>query len=190
MIERSPIVLAAVLWTAVSAGNAAGSTGNRALDAIQAVTALRHGDVGHVDSRTLARWLRDLPREVLLLDAREPAEYAVSHLPGAVRVSPDMTAEAFVARFGDRIEGRRIVIYCSVGVRSTGLGSRIGDVAREAGAVSVVNLTGGIFNWHNERRPLVAASGPTERIHPYSELWGRLLERRALISYGPEAAAE
>ena len=114
----------------------------------------------------------------VLLDARAPAEYAVSHLPGARRVDPDASVQDLAAVLADVDRQRPVVVYCSVGVRSAGVARRL----REAGFARVENLEGSVFAWANEGRPLVTASGaPAETVHPYDAVWGRLLrpERRA-----------
>ncbi|MEF8866351.1 MAG: rhodanese-like domain-containing protein, partial [Salinibacter sp.] len=54
----------------------------------------------------------------VLLDARSPEEYAVSHLPGARRVDP--SADTYPAL--DTLAAETpIVVYCSVGYRSAGV---------------------------------------------------------------------
>ncbi|CAL1547774.1 unnamed protein product, partial [Lymnaea stagnalis] len=41
----------------------------------------------------------------------------------------------------------------------------------------IYNLAGSIFQWANERRPMVDKHGnPTQYAHPYSSFWGRLLD--------------
>jgi hypothetical protein len=46
---------------------------------------------------------------------------------------------------------------------------------RAAGFNHVQNLEGSIFQWANERRPLVRDGTRVTRVHPYSKFWGRLL---------------
>jgi len=42
----------------------------------------------------------------------------------------------------------------------------------------IYNLEGSLFKWANESRPLVDNSGsPTKLVHPYNNVWGRLLEK-------------
>ena len=65
-----------------------------------------------------------------------------------------------------------IVTYCAVGYRSAEMVKRL----KAAGFTNVRNLEGSIFQWANERRPLVQGEQPVARVHPYSTLWGRLLE--------------
>lgn len=114
---------------------------------------------------------------LILLDVREPAEYAVSHIPGAIRVDPDANATELLAAVGPLPAGATVVVYCSVGVRSSGLAARTQASLKSHGAASVANLRGGIFAWHNAHRPLVSAQGSTDAVHGYDATWARLLER-------------
>jgi len=117
---------------------------------------------------------------VVLFDVRTPAEYAVSHLPGAVNIDPDMPSAAFLERYGDSVKGKAAVFYCSVGVRSSTLAERVAAGLKARGATAVDDLAGGIFAWHGQRRALVDAKGPTDFVHPYDSTWGRLLARPEL----------
>lgn len=103
----------------------------------------------------------------ILIDSREPAEFAVSHLRGAVNAR---TVEEFHAVV-DLEPSRPIVVYCSVGYRSAALSRQL----EQAGYEDVRNLRGSIFAWANEGRPVVSADGPTAAVHPYNRTWGKLL---------------
>ncbi len=122
----------------------------------------------------------------LVFDVRESAEYAVSHLPGAIRIDPGVDVEEFVASYGDKVVGRDVVFYCSVGVRSSKLAARVLQPLAARGVNGVYNLEGGLFRWHNEGRSMVDASGPTDKIHPYDSYWGGLIARRNLIAITPK----
>ena len=150
------------------------------LDAVEATIRQQFPDVPVVSTETLARALRDSSRAPLLLDAREPAEFAVSHLPGAMRVDPDATTDELARGLADLPHDRDVVVYCSVGYRSAALAKRL----RAAGFERVSNLEGSIFRWANEGRPLASASGSARLVHPYSDTWGRLLDpdRRAPLA--------
>jgi rhodanese-related sulfurtransferase len=137
--------------------------------------ARRWPQIGHVTPAEVARRIAE--GKVVLFDVRTPAEYAVSHLPGAIYVDPDMTSADFLARYGDAVKGKTAVFYCSVGVRSSRLADRVATDLKTRGAVAVDELAGGIFAWHGEMRPLVDTKGPTDFVHPYDALWGRLLAR-------------
>ena len=109
---------------------------------------------------------------MVLLDARGPDEYAVSHLPGARRVDPDADAAALGSALADVDRRRPVVVYCSVGARSAAVARRL----RKAGFERVENLRGSIFRWANEGRPVVRDGEVVGEVHPFDAVWGRLLD--------------
>ncbi|MEM6460653.1 MAG: rhodanese-like domain-containing protein [Pseudomonadota bacterium] len=128
----------------------------------------------------LAKTLEGSSKTPLIVDVREPEEYAVSHIPGAVNAQ-GAELERLVSEAGP---DRPIVLYCSVGYRS----SRETEKLLEKGYRNISNLEGSIFEWANTGHPLVQG-GPssqlaTDAVHPFDEEWGVLLdaERR---SYTP-----
>jgi rhodanese-related sulfurtransferase len=144
----------------------------------------RFDRIDHIAPATLAEW-RQSGRDVILLDVRSSDEYAVGHLPGAIRIPPGARASVVMARIDGPITEAQIVAYCSVGQRSSALASAAQRALHRAGAAGVSNLRGGVFAWHNQGRPLVDAAGPTERVHPYSERWASYLERRDQVAFSP-----
>jgi rhodanese-related sulfurtransferase len=124
--------------------------------------------------------------QVVVFDVREFKEFDVSHIAGAVQISPRIQPEEFIQRFASLLEGKQVVFYCSVGRRSSGLASRLGDIPLEYGAIRSVNLTGGIFQWVNQGHELNSAvGGVTKKVHPYNRYWGRLIKDKSRISYTP-----
>jgi len=108
----------------------------------------------------------------LLLDIRSPDEFATSHLKGARRVDPDALADLEEADLDGADRDQPIVAYCSVGYRS-------GIVARqlhELGFTNVRNLYGGIFLWHNQRRPVWSGDSVVAHVHPYDWMWGQFVQ--------------
>lgn len=102
--------------------------------------------------------------EVVLLDVRSAEEFEVSHLAGARWVDP---GKDVAGQVGDVPRDAEVVVYCSVGYRSSGAARQL----LHAGWVDVANMEGGIFQWANEGRPV----GPAGVVHPYDRNWGRLL---------------
>lgn len=139
------------------------------LDAAVREISAEFSTVPQISTGELAAWLADSNREPpVLLDVRELGEYAVSHLPSAIRVAPDATAE----QLRDKIDFTRpLVLYCSIGYRSSALAERL--IA--AGAVNAMNLEGSIFKWANEGRPLIHDGQDTDKVHPYNRKFGRML---------------
>jgi rhodanese-related sulfurtransferase len=121
----------------------------------------------------------------LILDIREADEYAVSHLKGALRVDPASELDDVLRTTGPDLKGRTIIVYCSVGVRSTALAARLRKGLTARGVTRIANLSQGIFGWHNARRPLVRSDQVTPYVHPYDALWGQLVKRKELARYSP-----
>jgi rhodanese-related sulfurtransferase len=121
--------------------------------------------------------------EVVLLDVREASEFAVSHIVGAVRVAPSARARDVEAMLGDRVRGRAVVLYCSVGVRSSRMTARVEAALRARGATGVYNLSGGLFAWHNTGRSLARGAAASDDVHPYDTNWARYIEFRDRTRY-------
>jgi rhodanese-related sulfurtransferase len=145
--------------------------GIRSIDWFLLKQSLRHRfpKVEWITTAQLADWLADKQRQPpVLLDVRTKEEWNVSHIPGARRVDPNAPIEK--ANSGVSKE-TPVVTYCAVGYRSGALATKL----REAGFTNVRNLEGSIFQWANEHRPLLRENKPVTTVHPYSSLWGRLL---------------
>lgn len=109
--------------------------------------------------------------KAIILDAREPKEYEVSHLKGAVFVGfNNFNLEQTTQQLQDKQQ--TIVVYCSLGIRS----ETVADKLKKAGYTNVYNLYGGIFEWKNEDFPVFDSSGKkTENVHAFSKTWGKWL---------------
>ena len=127
-------------------------------------------DVPQMTTQQLAAMQADgAATDIVLLDARTAAEFNVSHLPGAVLASNTRIAlDALVANDTERT----VVVYCSVGYRS----SRLAEELRARGFEDVSNLEGSLFQWANEGRPLYRGEQRVYQAHPYDEEWGQLLD--------------
>lgn len=107
----------------------------------------------------------------LFLDAREPEEYEVSHLPGARLLGYENLDLGVV---NDVDKSRPVVVYCTVGYRS----ERAAHKLREAGFSKVYNLYGSLYAWKLAGLPLEDATGkPTNRLHTYNKKWGKLVPK-------------
>jgi len=133
--------------------------------------------------------------DALLVDVRAASEYERSHLPGAVHAPTSVQVDELRRRYPER----DLVLYCTVGVRSS---IAVRDLlARESsspgassvpagGGGRVVNLAGSIFAWANQGEPLENANGPTHDVHPFNAWWGfRYLDRnRPLPKLEPQTS--
>jgi rhodanese-related sulfurtransferase len=158
------------------------------LSAIETVIKLAYSDIGHLSPDALLT-MEGKNDRLVLLDAREAEEFEVSRIPGAVRIDPEATPQQFLAAAGDP-SGKTIVVYCSVGARSSTLVRRVRDRLQQRGAKGVYNLSGGIFRWHNEQRHLVDDAGGTDFVHEFDGYWGQLVLRQDLAVPGPARSRE
>jgi 3-mercaptopyruvate sulfurtransferase SseA len=68
-----------------------------------------------------------------------------------------------------------IVVYSSAGYR----GARVTNWLSKVGYTKGLNLSGGIFKWANEGKPIFREENrPTAMVHPYDRKWGLLVEGR------------
>ena len=156
-----------------------GCTSNLSLDWAQ-VSELIETEFPNLPTLTTAE-LQDAlstDRPVVLLDARAPEEFAVSHLSGARRV--DSVQEA-MAVLDTSDSDALVVAYCSVGYRSAALVQ-----ALRARGIEAFNLEGSIFRWANEERPVHRGDAAVREVHPFNDSWGPLLDRN-LWAYAPRA---
>ena len=108
----------------------------------------------------------------LVIDVREPFEYEVSHLPGAVQAQGEDVAKVVAAADPER----PIVLYCSVGYRSSAAVADLIQLHDPDILDRVWNLEGSIFEWANSGRPVYRGDVEVDRVHPYDSQWGKLLE--------------
>ena len=140
--------------------------------------------VSHITSQRLSQFDQ---ADILLFDVREPGEFTVSHLEGAVQIDPDISEAEFKARYAEALAGKRAVFYCSVGRRSSIVAERVASVVKTQTEHTPINLAAGIFGWSNESRAMVSGDGQrTEFVHPYNAYWGRLIENPEIIRYKAE----
>ena len=126
--------------------------------------------VPQLSTTNLSQWLADTNRvQPVLLDIRTVPEFLVSHLRGAWQVD---TAGSLTAVLNKIPTNRPVVVYCSVGYRSSEYATKM----MKEGFTNVMNLEGSIFQWANEGRPLFAEGKPASLVHPYNGRFGKLLK--------------
>ena len=137
-------------------------------------------DVPRMQTAELADMLKSKEPKPLLLDVRTKSEFEVSHLAGATRIEPGADVSKLALP-----KDKPIVTYCSVGYRSAAMAKKL----RDAGYGHVTNLEGSIFRWANENRPLVHYGQPTDKVHPYNGVWGKLVDKSHRAENAPPAEA-
>ena len=143
-----------------------------AFEGVRRLTVRKFPNIQWIDGASLSRWREDAGRTPpTIIDARTPIEFQVSHLPGAA--SMDARRPTLRPLRGLAMN-TPIVVYGSTGYR----GARLAHWLRAQGYSNVLNLSGGIFRWANEGRPVVRDGRPALEVHPYDQRWGLLLESR------------
>lgn len=94
--------------------------------------------------------------EVVLIDVREPHEYAAERIPGALLYPLSTFDAGALPDFG----GRPLVLQCAAGGRSM----RAAQALAAAGRAGLQNLDGGIQAWKAQGLPLVRVDAATGRV--------------------------
>ena len=135
---------------------------------------LQFSQVRQLSTTELAAWLqKDNEPKPLLLDARTPEEYRVSHLANAKLIPNDLEDLKQGINYATPI-----VVYCSVGYRSAAIARQL----QAMGYQNVFNLEGSIFQWVNEHRAVYREGKLTDKVHPYDRFWQYLIGDRQRIS--------
>lgn len=107
--------------------------------------------------------LKAFPYPLDWIDVRDPEEYMVSTIKGAVTVDNYKPKQKYA------------VVFCSVGVRSE---KATLDLQKQHPEVKFFNLYGGIFDWFNQGNQIVDQNNkPTETIHTYNKKWEKWVLR-------------
>ena len=111
--------------------------------------------------------------DYVFLDAREPKEYQVSHIPKAIPVGYNQFDLKNVTT-SIKDKNTPIVVYCSIGVRS----EQIAEKLKKSGYTKVYNLYGGIFEYKNNGEKVVNSKNTaTDSIHTYNKQWSTYLKK-------------
>lgn len=109
-----------------------------------------------ITANELSEWLQDGERPApLLLDVREPDEFAAGHIPGArnfprgfLEVRADLEHYKRDPWLEDR--GRKLILYCGGGHRS----ALAGKTLQEMGFRQIRSLAGGWTAWTERELPV------------------------------------
>jgi rhodanese-related sulfurtransferase/rubrerythrin len=105
--------------------------------------------VGDVTAAELKNYMEDRQeKSYLLVDVREPKEYRMGHIPGAVLL-PLKEVEAGITGLADA--DRDLFFYCRSGRRSKIAANLVADLG--VPARKIYNVSGGILAWQGKRLP-------------------------------------
>lgn len=97
----------------------------------------------------------------LLLDVREPAEFAALHIPGSINVPRGILEQSCEWDYDETVpelaagRERDIVVICRSGKRSL----LAADVMQQMGYTRVVSLKTGVRGWNDYEQPLQDGQG-------------------------------
>ena len=185
-IGLTAALIIALFGTSCSAENK-GEARNPALMKTHQSITQSYKTVPHLTAEDVINLNKD---NYIIFDIREKKEFEVSHLKDAIWVDPSIKPPVFYEKYGDQIKDKSVILYCSVGVRSSRLAEKLlaseKSVKPEIQMTKIYNLENGIFGWHNESRPLFHGVTKTDFIHPYDRFWGRMLNRKDFKRYKRE----
>jgi rhodanese-related sulfurtransferase len=96
----------------------------------------------------------DLPASAVLLDVREPAEWAAGHIEGAIHVPMNELPNHLSYRPETLDPDQPCVVVCRSGHRSAHVTAWLNRQGFDA-----ANLDGGMLAWATAGRPMVSESG-------------------------------
>jgi len=95
----------------------------------------------------------------VFVDVRDPAEQAVSMLPGAI------TEEEFLKN-PEAFRDRTVIGYCTISYRSGKLAQKL-----QKKGIQMLNLRGGILAWLYAGGKIYRDGMPTNQVHVYGKTW-------------------
>ncbi len=99
-----------------------------------------------ISVQELKRLIDNQKHNFIIIDVRNPEEYVISHIPGAVLVPlAEIENGKGITQIKSLITGKKLVTYCAVGKRS----HKALDLLQETG-IKGINVTGGIYAWVRE----------------------------------------
>jgi adenylyltransferase/sulfurtransferase len=112
----------------------------------RAEEAKRQMEMQEITVKELKQLLDSGAEDILLIDVRNPNEYQIAQIPGAVLVPlPDIEQGEGVAKIKEMLNGHRLIAHCKMGGRS----AKALALLKEAG-IEGTNVKGGITAWSRE----------------------------------------
>ncbi|MGE0753749.1 MAG: rhodanese-like domain-containing protein [Alphaproteobacteria bacterium] len=102
-----------------------------------------------IDIQTAKHWLAN--KEAVLIDVREPAEYASKHIPGSLLLPVSSCCSAALPEYS---KGKKIVVHCQKGGRGAMACEKL---TFEDAGLELYNLEGGILAWEAAGLPVNSA---------------------------------
>ena len=100
-----------------------------------------------------------LPPDAVVLDVREPAEWAAGHIDGAVHVPMNEVPQRVAYQPDTLTAGTPVVVVCKVGGRSAQVTAWLRHQGYDA-----LNMDGGMLAWERAGRPMTSDDGRPPRV--------------------------
>ncbi len=103
-------------------------------------------DIPEMTVQELKQLLDSGADDFVLVDVRNPHEYEIAQIPGAVLIPlPDIEQGKGIEQVKERLNGHRLIAHCKSGMRS----AKALGILKEAG-IEGTNVKGGILAWSRE----------------------------------------
>jgi len=113
----------------------------------KAMEAQQQADLQEITVTELKQLLDSDADDYVLIDVRNPNEYEIAQIPGAVLIPlPDIENGDGVSRVKDLLNGHRLIAHCKMGGRS----AKALAILNERAGISGTNVKGGIAAWSRE----------------------------------------
>jgi rhodanese-related sulfurtransferase len=113
-------------------------------------TISRLGRMTEIPTVDLSGVPEPIPAGVIVLDVREPDEYAAGHLSASLHIP----LADLPARLASIPVDQQVLVVCKVGSRSA-----YATAFLQSQGIDATNLAGGLMAWESAGRPLVADNG-------------------------------
>jgi rhodanese-related sulfurtransferase/glyoxylase-like metal-dependent hydrolase (beta-lactamase superfamily II) len=113
-----------------------------------AALASRHDLISTTERVSPIDFNAELADSPLVLDIRNPREYASKHIPGSLNIPLNHLQE----RLAEVPRNRRIAVHCAGGYRSSAAAS----ILHQHGITNLIEMTGGLAAWESAKLPLVS----------------------------------
>lgn len=105
----------------------------------------------NLDARESSLLIRERSDDAdfVILDVRTFEEHETARIEGSMNI--DYRSPTFLAELETLEKGKTYLVYCLVGVRSR----NAAEMMEKLGFEDVINMVGGIRQWHHEGLPIV-----------------------------------
>lgn len=117
----------------------------------KAAEAQQNADIPEMTVQDLKQILDSGANDFVLLDVRNPNEYEIARIPGAVLVPlPDIESGEGIDKVKQLVNGHRLIVHCKMGGRS----AKALGILKQAG-IEGTNVKGGIQAWSRDIDPSI-----------------------------------